>query len=140
MIVTARQLTLEMRSWVGVPFSHQGRTREGVDCVGSFVAGMQNLQAMPADFVDILNYGRGPQESLRKIVEKHCEQVRKAVEGTILLIRWDGTQPSSHLAYCAGSTLIHAYARARKVVEHSYGQPWTTKTESIWKIPTVQYE
>ena len=34
MTVTREMVVAEARTWIGVKWRHQGRTREGVDCIG----------------------------------------------------------------------------------------------------------
>jgi hypothetical protein len=39
-----------------------------------------------------------------------------------------------HLGICAGSTLIHADIRSRKVVEHHLAADWLTRVVAAYRI------
>ena len=47
----------EARSWIGVPFHHQGRTKSGCDCIA---IGMACAQKLEMEFEDWTRYGRLP--------------------------------------------------------------------------------
>lgn len=148
-------VTAEFHSWVGVPWVHQGRTRFGIDCAGLIVMALGNLGLIPKKFEDPVAYGREPQAQLALIVERWCEQIPlgmvepSAPEGTLILLRWSRDQEPSHLAYCTGRNLIHAYSRhagrtrddptrqTGRVIEHRYGEPWLRQTTGVYKIPGV---
>ena len=52
-----KAVVAEAKSWVGVPFRHQGRSRLGVDCVGVVAMVCQGLKI--SDY-DIRGYDRRP--------------------------------------------------------------------------------
>lgn len=148
----ASAVTTEFRSWVGTPWVHQGRTRHGIDCGGLMVKALGGLGLLPDDFDDPQAYGREPQETLLRIVESVCgaTPVRPVPEGSIIAIRWARSQFASHLAYCTGRNLIHAYSRVvgprgsgrqnGRVIEHRYGEPWLRQTVGVYSIPGVTRE
>lgn len=127
----------EARSWVGVPFRHQGRSRTGIDCVGLPIVVLQNLGVLPSNF-EITNYGRLPSGELVERVKAHCTKVEVAKPGTLVVIAWTST--AAHVAVCTGDTLIHSYESVGRVVEHGYRGRWIKLTHSIWALPGVSYE
>lgn len=132
-------LIAEARTWVGVPFLHQGRTRHGVDCAGFIVAMMRSAGALPPDFCDIRNYARRPNGELLTLVAHHCQRTHSEAPGLIVLIRWPRDTEPSHVALLTGPTLIHCYQRRRAVVEHGFRGPWRRDVHSLWRLPGVTY-
>lgn len=139
-MISVAALIEEARTWVGVPFLHQGRTRLGVDCAGFLVALMQSAGELPPDFRDVRNYSRRPNGELQALVARHCVRVPIAASGLLVLIQWPGQTQPSHTALLTGPTLIHCYERRRAVVEHSYRGMWIRDTHSLWRLPGVAYE
>lgn len=139
-MITVPALIEEARSWVGVPYLHQGRSRLGVDCAGFLVALMRGAGELPSDFRDVRNYGRRPNGELEALVARHCVRVPTAASGLLVLIQWRGHSRPSHTALLTGPTMIHCYERRRAVVEHSYRGMWIRDTHSLWRLPGVKYE
>jgi cell wall-associated NlpC family hydrolase len=138
-VIAPNDLVLQAREWVGVPFLHQGRTRSGCDCLG-FIAGvLGELDSTTALQLLPLDYGRAPQQQLRKNLTKACKQVPLQA-GALLLIQWPMSPFPSHAAIYTGESMIHSFEAERKVVEHGYRTPWPQRTVSIWALPDVTYE
>jgi cell wall-associated NlpC family hydrolase len=137
---TPESIITAARTWVGVPFRHQGRSRLGVDCAGLLVELLRSSGALPADYTEPRDYGRGPSRELGEILERYCTRTDSAAPATLILVRWPRESIASHVALCTGRNLIHCYERAGRVVEHRYGEPWLRMTDSIWKLPSVAYE
>lgn len=145
----ATEVTASFRSWVGVPWVHQGRTRHGIDCAGLVVVTLRDLGLLPGKFEDPTAYGREPQARMTALVDRWCRKTAVPREGTLILLRWSRDQEPSHLAYCTGRNIVHAYSRtvggpahARQrggVVEHRYGEPWLRQTVQAYAIPGVEY-
>lgn len=136
--VTSAQVIDAARTWVGVPFRHQGRARSGIDCLGLPIVVLQQLGVLPPRF-EITNYGRLPSEALAAGITRYCTPAPKAaIPGTLIAIAW--AKLASHVAICTGPTLIHAYERIGGVVEHGYRSRWLTMTHSAWRLPGVVYD
>lgn len=56
-MIPAERVIEEARGWVGTPFRHQGRSRDGVDCVGVLVV---VARALGIPHVDRVDYGKFP--------------------------------------------------------------------------------
>lgn len=135
-MVTAEDLNAAARGWVGVPFAHQGRTRQGVDCVGLPIVILQQLGVLPARF-EVPAYGRLPSAELIERLMAHCVRLPAPVPGTLVAVAW--TKTAAHVAICTGDTLIHAYESVGRVVEHGYRGRWIRLTHSAWALPGVSY-
>lgn len=138
-MIVASDLIREARTWLGVPFRHQGRGRAGVDCAGFLVELMRAAGELPSDYAEPANYSRHPQRELFEIVRRYCTQAttRAPFPGALILIRWLPQSCPSHVGLCTGETMIHCYQRAGGVVEHGYRGPWVRLTHSLWRMPGV---
>ena len=125
------------RQWVGVPFRHQGRDGNGIDCVGLPIVVGQSLGLLDQRF-DIANYGRLPTGELIERLREHCRPLPAPVPGCLVVIAWVKT--ASHVAVFTGDTLIHAYESVGRVVEHGYRGRWIRLTHSAWALPGIRYE
>jgi cell wall-associated NlpC family hydrolase len=139
-VITAQELIEAARTWIGVPFQHQGRSRYGVDCAGFVVELMRSAGQLPYDFRDVCNYGRRPQGELLELVARHCEPVSDEQPGLLVLIRWPKDSQPSHTGLITDSTIIHCYQRKRAVVEHSFRGAWRRDMHSMWRLPGIVYE
>lgn len=136
--VTPDEVIAEARSWVGVPFMHQGRSRQGVDCVGLAIVVGQKLQLIPPNF-ERRDYGRLPSRGeLAQKIQQHCKPLSAPTPGCLLAMRWN--TETAHVAICTGDNLIHSYERIGRVVEHGFRGPWLKFVDSVWALPGVKYE
>jgi cell wall-associated NlpC family hydrolase len=139
-VTTADAVVSEARTWVGVPFRHQGRDRNGIDCVGLPIAVLQALGAVPAEF-EITDYPRQPyQGNLEQRIIAHCTPLPDAVPGCLIALKWQ--RSLAHVAlYTDADTLIHALERHARVIEHGFRGLWRTRYASgSWALPGVRYE
>jgi len=143
--VTGSNVVAAARRWLGTPWHHQGRLiGVGVDCGGLVVGVAQSLGLAVADHPP--GYARVPDgHSLRRIVEQQCIRIPCSEEGAVALFRWDAAP--QHLAIVSrlpeGWALIHAWAQARRVVEHLWTAEWQDRLVSdaagplIYRLPGV---
>ena len=136
--MTVDEFLERARSWVGVPFHHQGRSRAGVDCVGLPEAILREAGALPKGYAAPTNYGRRPIGELEQGLARWCRPA-PIVRGVLLAIQWPGHGGISHVAILAGDTIIHAYHK-QGVCEHAYRAQWVKWTRSAWYLPGVDYE
>jgi cell wall-associated NlpC family hydrolase len=138
-VTTGAQVVSEARTWVGVPFRHQGRDRNGVDCVGLPIVVLQNLGAVPPDF-EIRDYPRQPyQGNLEARIVAHCTPLPVPVPGCLIALKWQRTL--AHVAlYTDTDTLIHALERHARVIEHGFRGLWKSRyAQGAWALPGVRY-
>jgi cell wall-associated NlpC family hydrolase len=131
-----QELTRQARAWLGVPYRHQGRDRQGVDC-GGFIVAIARPAGLLPHYVDRRDYGRTPTGRLEELLVENLHPVipGRAREGDLIALRWRLGERPSHLAYVAGATIIQAYARSERVVEVSYREPWVRMTAGVWRFP-----
>jgi len=139
-VISQEAIVAEARTWIGVPFLHQGRSRNGVDCIGLVLCVRAALGPFPEAQGKPTTYSRTARDaSLLSYMTDECEQGLEPEPGGIVLIQWPGTQQPSHVAICTGENIVHSYARQRRVLEVGYRAQWTKWTHSFWRIPGVRY-
>jgi NlpC/P60 family. len=140
------------RSWLGTRFQHQGRLckteahKGGCDCLGLLMGVAKELNLIELNGnahlinYDVVHYSLIPDG---KALEQKLKQVAKQINldeltpGDIALFRCDGNP--QHLAiisnYNEGELgIIHAYAPARKVVEHHMSKEWKVRLVSAFRL------
>lgn len=136
----AAELVAAARTWLGVPFVHQGRSRLGVDCAGLVVALMRDNGLMPVGFRDERTYGRSPRTEMQDTVTRFMRPAPGPAAGVLVLIRWRVHEHASHVALLTErDTIIHSYQSAGEVVENGYRGPWLRRTAGLWLFPGVTY-
>ena len=105
-MLTADSFIAAARTYIGVPWQHQGRSRFGIDCVGLLVCAARDL-GIPVE--DIRAYQREPgAHDLARMLRRHCVSVPVADmrPGDIVLMG----RPSTHVGFLAQDNpfgLIH---------------------------------
>lgn len=128
----------EARTYLGVRFRHQGRSRRGVDCAGLLLASMA---AIGRPIADLEAYGREPLGGgLRAMLVSNLgDPVPKADmrPGDVALMKFRG-EPS-HVGLLGdyphvGCSLIHAYAAdVMRVVEHRIDRNWNDNILEVFR-------
>jgi cell wall-associated NlpC family hydrolase len=149
---TPEQIVACARSWLGTRFAHQGRLKRtqthqgGVDCLGLLVGVARELDihgkdGLPLAQLDETDYAHYPDtvhlrwQLSRAMQEFPVDQIQP---GDVVLMSIDGHP--QHLGIIAkpytgmGYTLIHAYAPARKVVEHALDDYWQSKVIAVYRV------
>ncbi len=140
------EIVATARRWIGVPFCHQGRSRKGVDCLGLLVMiAHENallFNGHGAHTHDATTYGHRPDTQLLMAgLCRHLHRIEAAAmqPGDIALMRVDHLP--QHLAIISDYPehghvgMIHAYAPARKVVEHRLCEHWRTQLHAAFRLP-----
>lgn len=115
----------EARTYIGVPWRHQGRSREGIDCVGLVLLAGYSLGL--CDYPDDYNYSRRSSDrELIRLARQYGTEVRLGPgglealgDGDMVVLR-DTAYPQ-HVGLMATSqgqrTIIHASVAHRMVLE-----------------------
>ena len=132
-MVTRADIVAAARTWIGVRWQHQGRTRHGIDCIGlpvvvAFELGL--IAAMPA-----ADYPRRPNGTfLARFRETALiEILPNQVQSGDVLVFAQQTAPChcGILTTLHGeSAIIHAYAAARKVTRETLAA--ATHAVGVW--------
>lgn len=138
-MITPDDLIAQARTWLGVKFLHQGRTRHGADCLGYVAALLGELGSpMPLERLP-KNYARAPQSELEAMLRSLCREI-PLQPAALVLVKWPDTVHPSHAGIYTGANLIHCTAENGCVVEHGYRGVWVRRTVSVWALPLVRYE
>jgi len=132
----ADAIVAEARTWLGVPWRHQGRSRAGVDCAGLVVLVARALEL--ADH-DSTAYGRRAQgQGFVEHFRGHMDgiTVTQARPGDVLVFA-DQAYP----CHCGFLTerlgrphLLHAHATRRQVIEEPYAGEWPAKIKFAFRF------
>jgi cell wall-associated NlpC family hydrolase len=136
--VTRDQIVAEARTWLGVRWQHQGRSRAGVDCAGVVIRVAQDLGL--TDF-DITGYARlATDETMAQACREQLVPVafHAMQPGDVLTLAW---QRQRHIGIVGGHagalTLIHAYLHSRKVVEARLDDAMMARAIAAFRFPEV---
>lgn len=135
-------LVSQVRSYVGVPWRHQGRSMHGVDCIGLVGLTYKGVGVDWEEFLgfrDQRDYSRGPQQDLLRTISRLCEPIESVIDGCLVVMKFPQERYPRHVGLYAYGNLIHADARKGEVVEHGYRGLWKRCQHSLWKIPGVVY-
>ncbi len=132
------------RRYVGVRFKHQGRSLHGLDCLGLLIMVAQDCHLKDAagralaDY-DYQHYTHLPDGALF-LAQLQAALLRIEKEelqaGDVALFQVDGNPQHcgiiSDYAH-GGYGIIHAYAPARKVVEHALDEGWNKEMVALFR-------
>lgn len=134
-MVTRNQVIDTARDYLGVPYQHQGRTRNGLDCIGLAIVVAHDLGL--TDF-DIDGYGRVPSgKRMSMQLSAECTKLRNgsAKPGDLLHMAYE-KQPQ-HIALVTDKGIIHADSQ-RGVVEHRLDSAWRARIRGAYRLPGVE--
>lgn len=147
-MLTSCKVVQTARGWRGVAFAHQGRTRAGIDCLGLLIVVAEDLDLLfeeaRASARDDRTYGHQPDTNkLFEGLMRHLVRIphNQMQAGDIVLLRIDGSP--QHLAILSDYPhpeswgIIHAYAPARKVVEHRLSSDWQRNIAAVFRLPQL---
>lgn len=138
-MVEQSQILESARSWVGTKFHHQGRKKlVGVDCIGLIIGVAQELGLNPPDK---LGYAREPRKNaLEETLDIYLRE-GELIPSNIVLFKIDKYPQHVGILSNYGSELgiIHAYAQARKVVEHELNDWWKERIVKTYSFPEEKF-
>jgi cell wall-associated NlpC family hydrolase len=143
-VTTGADLAAEARTYLGVAWRHQGRSRQGVDCLGLVREVGHSFGLI--DF-DTRDYSR---QATDESMLEQCRELLLPVAdgdwrvGDVPVMRF-GT--NRHIGFFGdylygGLSLIHSYSRfPRRVVEHRFDNAWLRSHEAslleVFRFPGV---
>ena len=141
--MTPESVITEARSWVGVKFRHQGRTREGMDCAGLLLYVARELELSS---IEPPPYRRVPARVGNSTIQATCETHMRSIDarymgpGDVALFAFFGRP--WHLAIVApyGTaelSIVHAYEPAGRVVQTRLDEVWRSRMVAAYALPGV---
>lgn len=131
--MTGVEFVNQAREYLGVPYYHTGRDRNGLDCLGLLVRVVQDLGLTTWDD---RSYGQQIDTSyLRWRLKQFCEYLGAdpdlAEPGDVLLFTIKGSP--QHLGMATDRGVIHAYQSVGRVVEHSLDATWRRRLAGVFR-------
>ena len=123
-----QKILAEARTWLDVPFRHQGRNRaHGIDCVGLVIKVAEEFNLLGG--FDVSDYRREPDQY--KFLDHFKEQMSEKLPadrkpGDVLLMR-DRVFTCHSVFYDVVNgkeMIVHSFATRRKVVEEELTDEW----------------
>lgn len=142
-MTTAAEFVAAARSYMGVRWQHQGRTRHGIDCLGLPICTTHDLGLST---FDVSGYSTSPDGSLTLGLEEQCIKQPAGTEpaaGMLAEIRFASLP--QHVAiivpyHLGGLALLHSMSHfPRRVAEHRLDDEWRRKIVALYCIPGVDY-
>lgn len=139
--MTRADIVREARTWLGVRWRHQGRTRDGIDCAGLVIKVAHGCGLTDFDTAD---YGRvASDESMMALCREHLLPVTTLQPGDVVVMAFENQR---HMAIvgdypqAAGEvSIIHAYALGRRcVIEQRLDSVWARRIIGRFSFPQVQ--
>lgn len=133
-MILASNVVSTARSFVGIPFRHQGRSlptplsKGGLDCVGVVAKTAHTLGISEFDWTNYQRMATWSNE-FERIFEENMDRVRRDEIKPGMAVIFRQEQFPCHCGIIGdsrnGLTLIHAYIIRRKVVEERFEGEWS---------------
>ncbi|MFW5970145.1 MAG: NlpC/P60 family protein [Halofilum sp. (in: g-proteobacteria)] len=133
--MAAADVIAAARACIDTPFHHQGRQPGvGLDCAGLLV---HAFSAAGHRTIDDHRYPRAPDpRRMRSVLERILVRVTDAWRpGDVLYCRIK--HDPQHLAIWTGSSMIHGYLTAGRVVEHGMDRRWERRVIARYRHPEL---
>ena len=137
-----QQIVSQARTWLGTPFHHQARLKGvGCDCLGLVVGvvdelGLKDKHGQSLAGYDEIAYSKEPDGAyLTQKLTDLLEEVQEPQAGDLALFSVrDNPQHLAIITDYEGSLgMIHAYAPARRVVEHRLDDDWNSRLVKVFR-------
>lgn len=137
--MTREQIITTARQYIGTPWQHQARLKGvGVDCTGLVVCVARDLGVT---LHDRRAYGRRAEADpvLLRYLDGQCRRVDRPQLGDIMVFWWNqNTRRPQHVGIRTDVGIIHAYALARSVCEHTIDKEMMHKFICAYEFPGVE--
>ncbi len=144
------------RAYIGSPFLHQGRTRNGMDCVGLLSCAANDIGMPNAVHRTLKDYERAPDSDMFKLRIKDFllplpynrlqPLWTQILPGDVIAFWVDRRGLPRHVAVYTGvnsanqTMILHSHAKApRRVVEQPMDSGfWLKRIDSLWRLPELE--
>lgn len=132
-MISRDRFLAEARSWIGVSWVHQGRTRHGVDCIGLLLV---TAWALGLTDYDVRGYGRVPDgDFMRRECDRLMTRTDDPQAGDVLVMRF--AREPQHVLIRTERGVLHAWAVPGRVVEVSMPDAWRRRIVAAYRVPGV---
>lgn len=144
-VITGQQIADQALTYLGVPYHHDGRSREGgVDCLGLAVLVLQDLGQEVQDRVGVPQH----QDIWGEIVERvelHASLIDEGchpllwMPGDLLLFRERLMHHHAGILIMDGSLeMVHSYSSSGMVVRQPLDEPWLRRVSRVYRFNGVE--
>lgn len=141
-MITGADIVAIAESYLGVPFLHQGRDRNGIDCGGLLVAIARDLGILDSlGYVDRRDYPREPTDkNMMRLMRRYMRLVRGPLKEGYAM-HFGFVENPHHVAIYTRGDMIHALNRTsrQRVMRHGYRGIWPNKFRGAYVFPGVEY-
>lgn len=132
-------LVIEARTYLGVKWLHQGRSREGIDCVGLPIVCAQKILGTKFKHPD---YGRvSEDESMMNMCVLHLNPIDMSdmSPADVIVLGYGKQRHMALLGNYPGGLLsiIHSYLPNRKVVECRLNAAWRRRIIAAFRFREI---
>jgi cell wall-associated NlpC family hydrolase len=124
------------RTWLDVPFRHQGRSRHGVDC-GGLLLMVATDAGLSVAAPTVYSMSPDP-DMIADTLQTNCTrlQFRDQHPGDVLLFSFAGEPRHVGIAseLAGHPAVIHAWAKPGKVVEHRIDDLWHKRLRAVYRL------
>jgi hypothetical protein len=136
-MITTDDVVAAARSYIGTPWVHRGRDREGMDCAGLLIAVARDLGL---NYPGKLFYERLPDVAFaRALLEEFTEPEQEVKPGCIVLLTM--ARRPQHMGFIGDykqeQSLIHSYMTVNRVCEHRIDEKWRRRIVYARRIKGV---
>lgn len=126
------------RTWVGVPYLHQGRSRQGVDCIGLLACLAKQFGVSDYDETD---YGRRPSGlHMRRVLESNLIKTTYGDLQPADIIHMATDKDPLHVALVSRRNplyIVHASSDFGRVVEQRLDDVYIRRLRACYRIPGI---
>ncbi|PLC06410.1 hypothetical protein CY658_05090 [Variovorax sp. RO1] len=137
--MTGADIVSAARKLRGVRWRHQGRSLDGVDCIGLVVLARASLGLSTLDVTDYAR--RASNEAMLSYCREHMREVTlDDIElGDVLVMRFDSDR---HMAVVAdypggGLSIVHSHLPNKRVTENRLDQHFLSRVVGCFRMPEV---
>jgi len=139
-LAPVERIVRQAREWLGVPYRHQGRTREGCDCLGLIVGVAAELDIARWRVPGYSGWPDG--RTLEAACLQHLRTAARPGCGAVGLFWYARRGRAQHLAIFSHLddgrlAMIHSLKTNARVVEHGVDEFWRARLLSCWSLPGV---
>lgn len=137
-MITREQIVTEARAWIGTRWQHQARVKgRATDCAGLVIGVAWEVGLIGRD-VDFNGYARQPDgDRMRQVCRDMMVEIPATCirPGDVVAMRFE-LEPQ-HVAIVTDRGIIHAYAQARRVVEHRLDSLWKSRIVGAYQFKGI---
>lgn len=136
-MATRADIVARARTYLGVPYHHQGRSEFGMDCVGLIIAVARDLGFDEVAAADRSDYRTGENPTLRPTLDRVFQAipVPSARPGDVLLMTL--LRIPQHVGIMTPTGIIHGHMGVKCIVEHPMGPTWNRRVVAAYTFKGI---